>query len=122
MSDKGFASGIIIGFSATVLVAFVWFLVRQWLDASNAFNEPQKIIHTTDKTPAEIQRQSQRAAQKVMLFFVCLALFIAMVARGRDLQSSGALFRQIARILFEIVELLIMILDMVRKLLSNFMQ
>jgi hypothetical protein len=121
MSEQGFVSGIIIGVLATAFATFLWFLIRQWLDMINGFNQPQKIIHLTDKTPADVLRDGHRARQNIALLVIFIALLVWVRLPGEKSQNTGSMLRQVAKVLLEIVELLIMILHMLRELLSNFL-
>lgn len=70
MINNEFIIGFIFGAIITALLGWIWTLYQGWVKTKNAINEPQRIVHLTPKTPAQVQDESSIAGLKLLLLRV----------------------------------------------------
>lgn len=74
--------GFVVGIVASVIAAFGWFWLNDWIGTATSPGRPQTIRLQTDDTPSQITWAAIRAIIKLSL--VCVALvFIFLSIMGR---------------------------------------
>ena len=80
-AEPGFLSGLLIGVAGFALVAFVVFRVKVWWGKVTAPFSPQKVSHTTSKTPAQVVGSSCSTFLLGVLAFVCIMFLLVEIVR-----------------------------------------
>jgi hypothetical protein len=92
-AEPGFWSGFVAGMAGLAIAASVVFQVKVWWGKVTAPLQPQRVTHTTDKTPAQMLVSSCTTLVVGVLVFICAAaLIIEVLVPGtlqRLLQALG---------------------------------
>jgi hypothetical protein len=92
-AEPGFWSGVVVGMAGLAVAAFVVFQVKVWWGKVTAPLQPQKVSHTTDKTPAQMLVSSCTTLLVGIVVFVCvMSILIEVLSPGtlqQFLQSLG---------------------------------
>lgn len=67
-----FVLGFVIGVIGMVVTVFIVNIIQGWINTRNTFYQPQKVIHSTDLTPADVYRRSKVADSSLTLFKMLL--------------------------------------------------
>lgn len=59
---NGFILGLFLGLAVMVILIGFWNTLSAWRGRADAFYQPQKIVHFTEKTPAEVKADSDAAS------------------------------------------------------------
>ena len=114
-----FLLGFVVGLVAVGILYVFWRTISAWLGDINAPNKPQKVVHSTEKTPAEITGKADSA--KVMLYLaistVVLALWLILDYSYPTVTTP--VYRLIVEVFLFIIDILIRILTMLYNLLLS---
>lgn len=109
---------IVIALGAVFLGSTVA-LVNGWLKAVRAVNQPQKVVHTTDKTPGEIVAAARAARFGLGTFYMLglVALFAAYAYYDRV--GAQKFLLALRDLLLRLIETLMTVLDALHRLLEG---
>ncbi|RIK37583.1 MAG: hypothetical protein DCC55_23855 [Chloroflexi bacterium] len=95
-------------------------LVNGWLKVLQAVNQPQKVVHTTDKTPGEVVAAARAARLKLVAFSVLVVMVIWSIYAYFDLDGAMNLARKSRDMVLRLLEILIAILQALHNVLASF--
>jgi hypothetical protein len=109
---------IVIALGAVFLGSTVA-LVNGWLKAVRAVNQPQRVVHTTDKTPGEMVAAA-RAARAGLRIFAGLGVAALLAAYSYYDRAGAQNFLLALRdLVLQLIDILITLLRALRSFLAN---
>jgi len=107
-----FLLGMLVGLIAVAIIYGFWRTISAWLGDINAFNKPQRVSHTTDKTPADIKDRADSAQKLLTLTIVGILALLMLVIDFTSPEVAALIYRTIVGILTLVIDLLIRLLTM----------
>jgi hypothetical protein len=71
---NGFILGLFLGLAVMVILVGFWNTLSIWRGRADAFYKPQKIVHFTEQTPAEVKADADATSGYSKLAFYTLFL------------------------------------------------
>ncbi|MEZ4861438.1 MAG: hypothetical protein R3C14_09030 [Caldilineaceae bacterium] len=116
---EAFIMGLGLGIAGVIIVAFFKNIIDGWIRDRNAFDQPQKVTHTTEKTPAEMQRAAEKADFNFFLLRLAFVILIWIAMTEYLPELTNTVQGQLVEILRIIVNIMLAILKTIDELLRH---